>query len=124
MTASKEVLEKYPKTENFEVMDTIGVPHPFCITGKHVVWAADHHCGVLGDEAITRYEKSVNRPTCGIKGCNLKYEEHEQALVVRCKVKDDNLLKAYLQSIKDQCEKDGFAGFVLVLADGTSGGDA
>lgn len=80
-----EKIKKYPKTEDFEVADTMGVPHPFCITEKH-----------------------------GMKGCNLMYEEHETAVAVKCKIKDDEKLKKYLLSIKDMVEQDGFAGFVLV----------
>jgi hypothetical protein len=111
----------YPKTEFFEVVDTIGVPHPFCITHHHVGWASDHHCGQLGSEAIEAYEKSTGRTSCGVRGCNLKYAQHEQALLVRCKTKDNDLTKAYLESIVKLCEEDGYAGFTLL--DGTGGSD-
>ena len=112
-------LSHYPKTEQFEVVDTIGVPHPFCITHHHVGWAADRFSGRLGKEAIQALEASKGgRPSCGVPGCNLTFDQHEQALLVRCGVKDDELLRAYLLGIKDQCEKDGYAGFAFL--DGTT----
>jgi hypothetical protein len=115
-----EKLEKYPKTEFFEVVDTIGVPHTFCITHHHIVWASDRHCGSLSKEAIDSYERSIGgRPSCGMKGCNLLIHEHEQALLVRCKTKDNELTNAYLKSIVEMCEADGYAGFTLL--DGTGG---
>jgi hypothetical protein len=108
-------IKLYPKTEFFEVIDTIGVPHPFCITGKHVVWASDKHFGKLGRDAIISYEKSIGgKPSCGVPQCNLTFEKHETALAIKCKIKDNELTKQYLQSIVEQCEADGFAGFVLV----------
>lgn len=111
---SKEKISLYPKTEHFEIVDTIGVPHPYCITEKHVVHAADHYCGRLGLDAIKDMEKKYGK-SCGVKGCNLPYEGHEQALLVNCKSEDKELLGAYLKSIVDQCERDGFAGFALML---------
>ena len=51
---------------------------------------------------------------CGMKNCNLTFEEHETALAVNCKTKDNELLKEYLLSIKEQCEKGKYAGFVFV----------
>lgn len=113
---AKEKIAKYPKTDLFEVADTMGVPHPFCITHHHVAWASDHHSGMLGREAIEAYERMTNRPSCGVTRCNLMYSGHEQALAVRCKTKDEQLTRVYLQSIAKQCEDDGFAGFVLIDA--------
>lgn len=112
--STAEKIAKYPKTEFFEVVDTIGVPHPFTIGSRHVAHAADHFMGCLGEEAIKDLEKKLGRPSCQATGCNLKYQEHEQALVVAVKKKGDEDLKAYLQSIVKQCEDDGFAGFVLL----------
>lgn len=114
----EEKIKKYPKTEQFEVVDTIGVPHPFCITPKHIEAAQDYG-GMLGGEAIKNLEFKTKRSSCGMKGCNLMFEQHEQALLVKCKTKDNELTKAYLQSIVKQCEADGFAGFTLL--DGTEG---
>ena len=94
-------------TEFFSVRDTMGVPHPFTIGTKHVVHAADHHCGMLGEETC----KII---PCAMRGCQLTYKEHETALAINCKNKNNELLNEYLLSIKDQCEKDNYVGFVLV----------
>jgi len=110
-----EKIKNYPKTEFFEAIDTIGVPHPFCITPKHVAHASDNYSGMLGDAAIQSLETKLGRPTCGVQDCNLTYDQHEQALLVKCKTKDEALTKAYLESIVEQCQKDGFAGFTLML---------
>ena len=98
--------EKYD-TEFFSVRDTMGVPHPFTIGTKHVCHASDHHGGRLGEETC----KII---PCAMRGCQLSYEEHETALAINCKNKDNELLQKYLLSIKEQCEKDKYAGFVLV----------
>lgn len=115
---NEEKIKLYPKTEFFEVTDTIGVPHPFCITHHHVAWASDKFMGMLGNNAIESYEKHTKRPSCGVNGCNLKFEEHEACLTVYCKTKDNEALQVFLKSIVEQCEKDGFVGFVLI--DGTN----
>ncbi|RKY95029.1 MAG: hypothetical protein DRQ01_00830 [Ignavibacteriae bacterium] len=99
-------------TEFFSVHDTIGVPHLYCISSKHVVNAADNFGGMLGDAALQDCEsKGIY---CAMQGCQLSYKEHETALVINCKNKDNNLLKEYLLSIKSQCKKDKYAGFVLI----------
>ena len=110
-------LEKYPKTELFQVIDTIGVPHPFCITHHHLEQAHKMHSMYLNESVIDALEKETGRPSCGVRGCNLKFSEHEQALLVNCKTKDKELTRSYLLSIKELCEADGYAGFTLV--DGT-----
>ena len=110
-----EKLRDYPKTEKFECIDTIGVPHLYCITSKHVSWASDKFDGMLNTNAIKDAEK--HGAGCGICKCKLKYEEHEQAILVEVnderKLKDIPELKDYLLSIKEQAEKDGFAGFAF-----------
>lgn len=109
----KDKIKKYPKTEFFEIIDTIGVPHPFCITHHHVGFASDNHMGMLGREAIMDYERKHGQ-SCGIKDCNLRYEEHEQALAVKVKTLDKEMTQKYLESIVEKVEADGFAGFVFV----------
>ena len=53
---------EYGKSEhgNFEVTDTIGVPHPYCITPKHVhVASAQFECGVCkGELSYAEHETS------------------------------------------------------------------
>jgi hypothetical protein len=53
----------------------------------------------------------------------LKYKEHEQALLVECKIdlKDENgevnpELHAYLKSQVDEATRNGYAGFAFVRA--------
>jgi len=113
-------LTKYPKTDLFSVKEsTIGIPHPYCITDKHVIYASDHYSGMIGEAAINDLEKKKGKPCCGIKGCNLYYEEHKQALLIA--VKSDKTLEElkpelqiYLLSIKEMAEADGFAGFAFI----------
>lgn len=106
---------------NFKVIDTIGVPHPYMITNKHVCWAADHHMGMLDTYAIESAEKQGIK--CGMRGCNLTYAEHEQALIVECHQelqlngKTNPELHEYLLSIKDECESNGYAGFAFMKAE-------
>ena len=99
-------------TEFFSVRDTMGVPHLYCIGSKHVVNASDNFGGMLGEAAIQDCEEKGI--TCGMRGCQLSYKEHETALAINCKNKDKDLLQSYLLSIKEQCEKDNYAGFVLI----------
>jgi hypothetical protein len=108
----------YPETELFRVKDTIGVPHPYCIGTKHVVHASDHFGGMLGDEVIRSLEK-LRGPSCEVRGCNLPYDQHEQALLVavnswKSLQELESELRAYLLSIKEQCEAEGYVGFAFV----------
>jgi len=103
---------------NFKVVDTIGVPHPYCITNRHVAHASDNFMGRLGNEAIESAERSGAK--CGVKGCNLSFSEHEQALLVSCEKdmqgedgKADPELHKYLLKIKDEATANGYAGFAF-----------
>jgi len=99
---------------NFKVIDTIGVPHPYCITERHVRIAADKFHGVLSDEAIRAVEKGVAK--CGVKGCNLSYDEHETALLIECRqdIQDNDELHQYLLAVKDEAEANHYAGFAFL----------
>lgn len=115
----KEKLSKYPKTEDFEVWDTIGVPHPFTIGPDHVAHASDHFSGGLGEDAIRDLEKKRGKPSCyhykdKWNRCDLKYDEHEQAVRIKCKKEAPEALKQYCQDIVPLVEKDGYAGFVFM----------
>ena len=112
----------YTKSEHFEITDTIGVPHPYCITPRHVEEAADHHGGMLTEAAIEATERKRGR-SCGVRGCNLDYKEHEQALIVTCRAplkgadgKVNPELEQMLLANKDECERNGYAGFAFVEA--------
>ena len=107
-------LTKYPKTELFEAVDTIGVPHPYCIAPKHVAYASDHCSGILGREAIIGAERAgAVCDICRVNGEFLSFEQHKQALLIKCKKEDKEELHKYLLSIKDQAIADKFAGFAF-----------
>jgi len=114
---------------NFSVVDTIGVPHPYCIGSKHVVHASKHFSGMLGKAAIEDGER--RGIFCDICKGELKFSEHEQALLVACKAAlkaadgaANPELHAWLLSIKDVVMADGFAGFAFVDRTQTRGGEA
>lgn len=119
----EELQVRYGQSEwgNFSVTQTIGVPHPYCITPMHVAVASKHHGGILNEAAIKDCERNYGK--CGICHGKLKYEQHETALLVSCKkdIKGDDgkavpELHKYLLSIKEKCEADGFAGFAFMDA--------
>jgi len=105
------------KSGNFIVIDSIGVPHPYCITPRHVVYASDNNCGMLTTDSIQEAEEHGAR--CGICKGKLSYSEHEHALLISCKKDpqtDENAkeeLHAYLLKLKDKAEEDGYAGFAF-----------
>jgi hypothetical protein len=111
------------KNGNFVITDTIGVPHPFCITPEHVAHASDKHCGQLTKECIKEIEENREKrnkspSSCGIRGCTLRFEEHEQALLVECYAdmtdKSGRAVKElhdYLLACKDEAERNNYAGF-------------
>lgn len=122
MSEIKEKLLKYPKTELFEVVDTIGVPHPYCIGAKHVAHASDNYSGILGDQAIQNGEE--NGIYCEICKGKLRYDEHKQALLIACDAESPNAVKdqlqEYLKSIVEMCEDDGYVGFAFTKKEGSS----
>lgn len=116
---------------NFKVIDTIGVSHPYCITGKHVAWASEHFHGILGKEAIEDAEKNGGAVCDICKQANrrerrriLSFAEHETALLVECAI-DMNTdiaakeeLQEYLLANKDLATANGYAGFAFMLKKG------
>lgn len=112
--------DQYGKSENnnFKIVDTIGVPHPYCISNKHLQYNDSMY---LGKEEIIKMETEHDQVRCDIclKNDNdkiLLFEEHKQALLVECKaeIKDNEELRKYLLSIKDLTEKNGFVGFAFL----------
>ncbi len=107
--------KKYPSTKQFKVVDTIGIPHPYCITPKHVAYASDHWGGMLGKDAIRESEEHGAR--CDICKGKLSFDEHKQALLVQVsddrELKDIPELKDYLLSIKGMATKDKMEGFAF-----------
>jgi len=96
---------------NFKVVDTIGVPHPYCITPRHL-----HYCDsvILNKESIERAEERGAR--CGMKNCNLFYSEHKEALLISCKIAfetDNKEINNFLLSNKKEAEANGYDGFAF-----------
>jgi hypothetical protein len=112
-------ITKPPEGAAFQVrrIHTFSIPHPYCITGKHVVIASDSHGGILDVSAIEDAERRGAK--CGIRGCRLSYRDHtvQKALVIVVpKVEDLNAipgLHAYLLSIKEQATALGIEGFAF-----------
>lgn len=118
-----QLQSRYGKSErgNFFVRETIGDPHPYCITPIHVEVASKHHGGILNEEAMRDAERTYGG-RCGMRGCRLSFKEHESALLVACKSemkvgdKADPELHAYLLQCVPLCKEDGFTGFAFVKA--------
>jgi len=113
-----EGIAEYPYSMHFKVIDTIGVPHTYCITPKHL--ETGH---VYVDEWTIKEAELECGAKCGVKGCDLSYEEHKTALLVLCFQDEDlpddlyhEMLQAYLMEIKDKCEADGCVGFAFMKA--------
>ena len=117
-----EIKGTYPASEqgNFNVIDTIGVPHPYCITPKHL-----QHCDsmYLDAETIKRAEgKGAKCDICrvrvkkGLQPTILAYDEHKEALLVGCKVDikpAPDELKNWLLSIKAETERNKYEGWAF-----------
>jgi hypothetical protein len=125
MSVSKEKIRSYPFTEMFSVIDTIPVPHPYCIGARHLAESKSFYLDI--EEAIEEAERRGARCcTCkelfrkGKIPKVLTYKEHKQALLIEVRDPEDRDLKEvpglqeYLLSIKEQTEKDGFAGWTFV----------
>jgi len=113
---SKDKLKKYPSTKRFKIIDTLGVPHSYCITPKHVGYVSDHCGSLLNDYTIKEAEQHGAK--CNICKGKLAYDEHKQALLVEVNSKEQlskiKGLKKYLLSIKDRAIKDGYEGFAFI----------
>lgn len=108
------------ENKNFKVIDSIPVPHPYCITHLHLKYNEGMY---LTAESIKKTEekgavcdicrKNVNS---GNQAKILSYEDHKQALVLSCKkeMKNNGELKEYLLKIKDRAERNGYVGFVFM----------
>jgi len=96
---------------NFKVVDTIGIPHPYCITPMHLQCCDSMF---LNKESIERAEGKGAK--CGIKGCNLSYSEHKEALLISCKIAfetDNKEINDFLLSNKEEAEANGYEGFAF-----------
>lgn len=109
----EEKLLKYPSIPVAKVIDTIPVPHPYCITPKHL--RADSM--YLNADTIRLAEKDGAH--CGTRGCKLSYDEHKSALLIEInsdekELKDVPGLQDYLLSINDMAIADGYAGYAFI----------
>lgn len=99
--------------EGFEVHDVTTAnhkPHPFCISSRHIAHASDHYCGRLGEE-------SMRAAPCGMRGCNLSYDEHTSDLVMFLKLTRSMTSKEAQESLKpicDEVEADKIDGFAFI----------
>ena len=108
------------KQGNFKVIDTIGIPHTYCITPEHLLpdeMYLDIPKAEIENNAVCDICKNLVKE--GKQNKILTYEEHEKALLVECKIKlnqgeENKELKKYLLSIKVKAEKKGFVGFAFL----------
>ena len=115
------------KNGNFSVIDTVGVPHPYCITSKHLQTGRMY----LGADAIREAEEKYKavcdicrkRVKKGLQPKILTYDEHKQALLVECKkdihdpedkTKMNPELHEYLLGIKELAKQEKYEGFVFL----------
>lgn len=103
-------------------VDKVSMPHPYCITPKHVEWAAGYYGGILSAEAIEDAEK--HGACCDI--CRqshqgiLPYHKHESLLTLFIKIpvgiRDLNKIAGlhdYLYENKAAFEQLGIKGFAF-----------
>lgn len=112
-----EQIPKPPKNSSFypTKIDTVILPHPYCITPKHI----EYSNGILDEISIERAERMGARCGICVKDFNnkiLSYKEHESLVTLFIAVpqnKDLNLIEGlhdYLLEIKEMnLEIDGFA---------------
>jgi len=109
---------KYPQTETFRVIDTITLPHNYCVTKGLISFASKRLDGNLSPDAIMDYELSKGGPTCGKPGCALLYKQHKISLVIEVayqgELHEAPMLKEYVESCTAQALCDGVTGFTFV----------
>jgi hypothetical protein len=113
-------LPKPPKGSTFNLLklEKVALPHPYCITPKHVAVAADHFSGMLGEAAMEAAERYGAK--CGWERCQLSYKEHVSNLTLFVEVENNRGdlnkitgLGAYLTSLKPKLEEYGIEGIAL-----------
>ena len=118
----EEEINKIPKPEipNTRLMkiETIVMPHPYCITPKHLEYSDSMYLDIEGAEkkgAVCDICKNKNRKD-GTK--ILSFKEHEQIKTLFIEVPHHDLNKIeglvdYLNSIKPICAELKIAGFAF-----------
>ena len=123
-----EKVVKYGESKkgNFVAWDTIGVPHPYCITPKHLT--GEHM--YLGEAEIKEAEEK-HGAKCDIcaravrerkQDKILSFKEHEQALLIKCMVdvskkehkEEQEELNQFAKGLISELEKDKIAGICLL----------
>lgn len=132
----EEKIKEYGESEkgNFKVKDSIGYPHTYMISDKHLHFNGDNmYLDIERAEKNSKMEfphikerwavceickRNVRN---GTQGRILDYTEHEQGLLISCK-KDFNKsatikkeLQEYLLKIKLKAEEEKFKGFAFCL---------
>jgi hypothetical protein len=119
MEDSEKKLYGESKNKNFFIKDSIGVPHPYCITPKHLKGDSMY----LNADTIKQAEKNFNAVCDICRKINrkegkpiLSFEEHKQALLIGCKkeINKNQELHDYLLKIKDLATEKGFIGFAFM----------
>lgn len=102
-------------------VDKISLPHPYCITPRHVAWAADHFGGSLSADAIRDAEKHGARCDICAKSNRgiLPYDQHETQTTLFVKVPQNRDLNnipglhQYLFQNKQTFIDKGIGGFAF-----------
>jgi hypothetical protein len=101
-------------------VETVSLPHPYCITPKHVAWAADHFGGMLSKDAIRDAEKhGAQCDICRVRHERLTIDQHESQMTLFVQVPDNQDLNAipglhkYLFENKATFEAAGIQGFAF-----------
>lgn len=129
-TEREQFLKDYgtSKNGNFFIIDSLGVPHPYMITPKHLEFNGDSiyldieraeknsqqaHPNNILKQAVCDICKSLHFKNSSYK--ILSYDEHQRVLLVNCKmaIQDNEELKTYLLKIKEKATKNKFIGFAF-----------
>lgn len=106
---------------SFAKVERITFPHPYCITPRHVAYAADHCGGMLTTEAIRGAEKAGARcDICAKSGKGiLTIDQHETSTTLFINVPQNRDLNAveglhnFLFTNKAKFESMGIQGFAF-----------
>ena len=128
-----EKYTKYGESENnnFRIIDSIVVPHPYCITPKHLEYSRSIYLDIEGAEKRSREEHpNDSRKWAVCDTCKrlyklgkipkiLSWSEHQKAVLVECdaEIENNKELHQYLLKLKEQVTQDGYAGFAFVKSD-------
>lgn len=122
-TISLSELPQPPSGVSFKLakVENVTMPHPYCITPRHVGIAADHYNGILGPEAIRAAERAgACCDICRHSGRGiLPFDKHETSLTVFITVPQNHNLNGieglhnYLYTNKAQFEALGIQGFAF-----------